>query len=373
MAGTNETRNISPRPEWSFAEVIQHAWQIYTGGGIESGGRRNVLYRIWAAMVGAERAVAELEHFISVQGGIEPAAHTLGCAVSTVQRLIKQFSLVDNKALVPLPLRLAPGEELQGESEVFIVDKLLGTGGMGVVYRVKGKESDEQYAAKVLSSERFVISNVVRDRFERECLLAQSFDSEYVVRSYECLRHRGTLVSRQELLSGRSLYDELASQQPPIPKTQRLRWVRDATRGLAYLHNNDIVHRDISPRNCLLRENGAVAVGDFGVARRTDDHTMTMLHERMGSLIYISPQQRENPHLASFRDDIYALGQLAYHILTGTSPHGGTEQIKDCGFPRELDTLVKSSRSAKPSERPKDAIEFLKVLEAITEIENDVR
>lgn len=366
MSSSNQDRNISPRPEWSFSEVVQYAWQIYTGYGIESGGRRHVLYRIWAAMVGSGRAVAELEQFISEHGGVEEAARTLGCAVSTLKRLMKQFSIVDSEALVPLPLRLARGEELRGENEVYVVDKLLGSGGMGLVYHVKGQQTNKHYAAKVLSSERFVISNVVRDRFERECLLAQSFDSEYVVRAFECLRHRGTLISRQELLSGRSLYDELTSGSALISKSQRLQWLKDVSKGLAYLHSKNIVHRDISPRNCLLRDNGAVAVGDFGVARRTDDHTMTMLYERMGSLIYISPQQRENPHLASFQDDVYALGQLAYHILTGASPHGGAEQIKDCGFPSELDALVRKSGGALSSGRPKDATEFLIELERIS-------
>ena len=87
MARPNATANIAPRPQWSFAEVVEHAWQTYTGFGRESGGRRNVLLRVWAAMVGDQRAIAELDQYVSSHRGYAKAAETMGCGVSTLRSL----------------------------------------------------------------------------------------------------------------------------------------------------------------------------------------------------------------------------------------------------------------------------------------------
>jgi hypothetical protein len=79
----------------------------------------------------------------------------------------------------------------------------------------------------------------------------------------------------------------------------------------------------------------------------------------MGSLIYISPQQRENPHAAQFTDDVFALGQTAYHVLSGHSPHGGIEGLSELGYPVWIDTWVRALRNPDASRRPQSAIECL--------------
>lgn len=107
------------------------------------------------------------------------------------------------------------------------------------------------------------------------------------------------------------------------------------------------------------------AIGDFGVARRTDDFTLTTFHERMGSLIYISPQQREDPHAARFNDDVFALGQIAYHLLTGRSPHGGIETLSELGYPAELEMWVRALRDPDPARCPESALECLRSLNTI--------
>jgi|SRR5688572_5357754 len=163
MAGSNVDFNIAPRPQWSFGEVVEHAWQVYAGHGIESGGRRNVLFRVWAAMVGSQRAVAELDHYIQQQSNIETAAQAIGCRPSTLRTLRKQFGLVESDPFSPIPLSLAPGEQLRGNTEVYEVEKRLGAGGMAVVYKVHTLNGRDKYAAKVLSTERFVVTNVVRE------------------------------------------------------------------------------------------------------------------------------------------------------------------------------------------------------------------
>lgn len=363
MGGDNRDFNIAPKPQWSFGEVVEHAWQAYVGRGIESGGRRNVLFRVWAAMVGATRAVPELDHYIQKHGGVKGAAEGMGCSESTVQSLRRQFALVDENPLSPVPLALASGEQIRGTDSIYEVEDRLGSGGMAVVYRVHAIKSGDRFAAKLLSSERFAITNAVRDRFAREATLARDFSSPRVVRSIEVVHHRGSLVLIMELLSGRTLYDALREPRSEATPRQRVEWLSEITEGLAYLHEREIVHRDLSPRNCLFREDGTLAIGDFGVARRIDDQTLTTFHERMGSLIYISPQQRENTHSAKFTDDVFALGQTAYHLLTGRSPHGGIESIAELGYPAALDVCVRKCREPDASRRPRTATECLLALE----------
>ncbi len=234
MGGNNKDWNIAPRPQWSFAEVMEHVWQVYSGGGIESGGRRNVLLRVWAAMVGADRAVAELDHYIERQGGREAAAKAMGCSISTIQSLRRQFGLVDAEPLSPVVLALAKGEQIRGSSEVYEVEERLGSGGMSIVYRVHTLKGAEKYA-KLLSSERFAITNVVRERFTRESRLAEQFASPRVVRSIETVHHRGTLVSIMELLSGRTLFDSLRDPRSTISPKNRLAVARGDYRGTGIL------------------------------------------------------------------------------------------------------------------------------------------
>lgn len=272
---------------------------------------------------------------------------------------------MDSDPLSPVPLSLSKGEQLQGALAIYEVEEPLGSGGMAIVYRVHSVRGSAKYAAKFLSSERFAITDTVRDRFLRESGLAQEFDSPRVVRSIETVRHRGTLVSIMELLTGRTLYDVLLEPRARVSPRKRIEWLMHVTEGIAYLHERDIVHRDLSPRNCLFREDGSLAVGDFGVARRADDPTMTTLHERMGSLLYISPQQRESPHSASFSDDVFALGQIAYHVLTGRSPHGGVERVVDLGYPNALDGWVRNLRDQNPQRRPESAVDCLWSLVAL--------
>ena len=361
----NRSRNIAPNPQWSFAEVVEHAWEIYVGGGIRSGGYRNVLYRVWAAMVGADRAVAELDHFIERYENRAVAANAIGCAESTLMRLRRQFKAVNQEPFSQSVVVLSNGEVLLGKRDEYEVVEKIGAGGLGVVYCVKSKKSlDTFYAAKVLSGHRFEITRTVKARFLREASIAQNFASERVVRSIECFRHRGTLIVIMERLPGDNLHDRL-NGGIQVKKEQRIDWVEQVVEGLAYLHKNQIVHRDLSPKNCLLREDDKVAIADFGVARRVGDVTVTLGHEAMGSLLYISPQQRENAHASSFSDDVFSMGQLAYFVLTGKVPFGSTKSLDEFGYDIELAEWVGQLRNSDPAERPVNALECLEALRAL--------
>ena len=354
------------RPEWTFEELVENACQIYQGHGVESAGRRNRLFRQWADLVGSERALAELDRYVRAVGGIEVASEAMRIQSSTLKRLRKDFGSASAAPVVATRgPRLRPGEVLSGSQTTYTVSAEIGKGGMGRVYT--GERPDgTRVALKLLSSDRFAVGASERARFVREARLARGLDHPNLVRAFELVEHRGLLVTVMELLPGDNLHDRLARARPN--RATALRWMNELARGLAALHEAKIVHRDISARNALIRSDGTLAISDFGVARRIDDPTLTKGSESFGSLIYISPQQRDDPHATDFADDVFSLGQLFFYIATGTNPHnaGGLGEHE-----HELDavcvTLIDAMRHHDRTRRPANAAEVLRRLTAATD------
>lgn len=349
-----------PRGTWSFEDAVRAAWHQYIGGGIESRGRRNVLLRIWAGLAGPEHAVASLDKFIADYGGIEGAAEGAGLRPSTLRHLRREFAALPEAAGPHYSPQLTPEDILRGANSSYIVETVLGRGGTARVYRVRLKDTGQPFAAKLLSTDRFEVTAAVRQRFVREATIARSFSHPNVVRTREVLVHRTELVSIMELLDGRNVAELIRKKGRPSLATG-LRWIEGLMAGTSYLHENEIVHRDISPKNLFLRSDLVTAIGDYGIARRTSDETITAEEHRrmMGNVIYISPQQRNDPHAATFHDDVYAIGQVAFYILTGEEPHGTTvapvELVPE--LPGRLSSFVDRLRSRLARDRPRDAIE----------------
>jgi hypothetical protein len=119
--------------------------------------------------------------------------------------------------------------------------------------------------------------------------------------------------------------------------------------GVMALHARGMVHRDLSPRNLLLRSDGRLVVADFGTVRHLDDATMTA-NENFGSLLYISPQQFEDAHSAQPSDDLFSIGQIAWHLLIGRPPMGAVRAVRGLrdDVPKDLSDLIEALRSDNP-------------------------
>jgi hypothetical protein len=351
---------VVPQRTWSFEEAVRAGWAQYVGGGIESQGRRNTILRIWAGLAGSTHSVASLDRFVEDYGGMARAAEAAGMAASTLQHLRREFAALPAAAAGPhYAPELSAGDYLRGERSSYTVETQLGQGGTARVYRVRHVETQEPFAAKLLSTDRFEVTAAVRERFLREASIASSLSHPNVVRTIEVLIHRTELVAIMEQLDGRNAAQVVRASRPSL--TRALGWIDGLLAGTAYLHEKEIVHRDISPKNLFLRSDDVTAIGDYGIARRTTDATITAEEHRrmMGSLIYISPQQRRDPHAATFHDDVYSIGQVAFFILTGDEPHGTTAPAREIApeVPDELSALVDRWRARLARDRPRDAIE----------------
>ncbi|HIG42305.1 MAG: serine/threonine-protein kinase [bacterium] len=134
-------------------------------------------------------------------------------------------------------------------------------------------------------------------------------------------------------LLGRDVFDAEAVEE--LTETERprslalptvLEYLSQTLKGLAAAHDKGLVHRDIKPSNIMLSENNQVRIVDFGIAKAPDGADSTMSQLAMGSRHYMAPEQRESAKHVDARDDVYAIGVVAYRMLTGHLP---TERFAD--------------------------------------------
>jgi len=212
--------------------------------------------------------------------------------------------------------------------EQFRIEALIGTGGMGTVYRARQTTVGRDVAVKVLRLELVRDENAVL-RFEREAQLAISLDHPNLVQVFLSGRlSDGRIYIVMELLEGRTLANEL--DENGVPSIERaLVMIMKLCAGLGAVHAKGIVHRDIKPENVYLVRRGSdedfVKLVDFGISRTLDTETMSRESQRgrvFGTAAYISPEAATGDP-TDCRSDVYSVGVLTYQLLTGALPFEG--------------------------------------------------
>ncbi|GIK52750.1 MAG: protein kinase [Planctomycetaceae bacterium] len=202
---------------------------------------------------------------------------------------------------------------------------LLGAGGMGKVYRGRHEGLDIEVAIKVMSGD-LAKDTTARQRFMREARTAAKLDHPNVVRVLTVDEKDGAPYIVMEFVDGSDLAAlvKQAGRLAPVPTLQALAQVAD---GLAAAHEQGIIHRDIKPHNIFVSRQGRVKLGDFGLARATEQTTeLTMPGSAMGTANYMSPEQAQGQELGP-KSDVYSLGITAYHLLSGQTPYTGTTPL----------------------------------------------
>lgn len=203
-----------------------------------------------------------------------------------------------------------------------IVDKI-GAGGMGVVYKAIDTHLDRVVAVKALNPE-FSGNPTLLERFRGEARAQAQLNHPNLATLYAFLVQDDVAYMVMEFVSGETFHQMLMSRGP-IPAVEAVPLFRQALAGIGHAHRVGIVHRDIKPSNIMLNREGVVKVMDFGLAKVTGDHGVTRTGVRLGTALYMSPEQiLVKP--VDVRSDIYSLGATLYEILTGQAPfHADSE------------------------------------------------
>lgn len=214
------------------------------------------------------------------------------------------------------------GAHLDGR---YVLESLLGEGGMGAVYRATDLQSQSAVAVKVLLEELGDDAEI-RERFEREAraLFGLSHPNILGVHDFGLVDGRPYLV--MDLLEGGTL-DELLEEQGNLSLAAARPLFRDLLEGLAYAHAQGAVHRDLKSENVHVgtKENPKVTILDFGLVKFTDDerwgsgHKLTMMGSVFGTPAYMSPEQCTGAQTDA-RSDVYAAGVILFEILSGEWP-----------------------------------------------------
>lgn len=221
----------------------------------------------------------------------------------------------------------------------------LGEGGMGVVYLGTNESIGRDAAVKVMLA-KAAVNPISRERFLREGRAMAKIQSPHVVAVYDVGEDNGVPYIAMEYLAGMSVEDRLKSPEP-VAVPEVLRIVREAAIGLAAAHVPGLVHRDIKPSNLWLEvPSGRVKVLDFGLARDPQaDTNLTRAGTVLGTPAYMAPEQARGLPVDA-RTDLFSLGAVGYHLLTGKSPFLGKNAVET--LTRVVTEAPPSLREARP-------------------------
>ena len=268
---------------------------------------------------------------------------------------------------------LAPGYELERE---------LGGGGMSRVFVATERALGRRVVVKVLSPE--LAAGVNAERFRREIQLAAQLHHPHIVPLLSAGEHGDLLYYTMPFIEGQSLRSALR-ERGKLPLREVVRMLHDVVDALAYAHARGIVHRDIKPDNILMHGAHAL-VTDFGVAKAISaalplaGHTTTGM--AIGTPAYMAPEQLAADPAADHRMDLYAVGLVAYELLTGGSPYATTSPAELLAaqltrtppplyevmpeVPRSLSAVIMSTLEKDPARRPATAEILLAHLDAVS-------
>ncbi|MEP7154163.1 MAG: serine/threonine-protein kinase [Betaproteobacteria bacterium] len=199
---------------------------------------------------------------------------------------------------------------------------IIGQGAMGVVYKAVDPMIDRTVAIKTvnLSLNKDELAEYEL-RFQQEIKAAGRLNHPNIVTIYDVGRNDDMAYMAMEFLEGKELKDILADDGRPLV-TASVDWISQIAQGLAFAHDNDIVHRDVKPSNIMIVRGGLAKITDFGIARMPASAVKTMTGLILGSPRYMSPEQVIGRSL-DHRTDIFSLGVVLYEALTGLPPFDG--------------------------------------------------
>ena len=266
----------------------------------------------------------------------------------------------------------------------FVLDRELGGGGMSRVFVAEETTLGRRVVVKVLAPS--LTAELDTERFQREIRIAASLQHPHIVPVHSAGEGEGLLYYTMPFVEGESFRQHI-DRVGPLPLAEAVRLLREIADALVYAHRRRIVHRDLKPANILLAEGHALII-DFGIAKALSaaaegphaSANLTSTGLVLGTPTYMAPEQAAGDPV-DHRVDLYALGCLAYEVLTGRPPFKGDsareviaahladdpEPVTEhrAGVPSVLAALVMQLLAKRPADRPESAEEVGRVLQTL--------
>jgi eukaryotic-like serine/threonine-protein kinase len=275
---------------------------------------------------------------------------------------------------------LAPGTHLGP----YIIDALLGSGGMGDVYRARDERLGRVVAVKMLGGQQGVTPDGL-DRFEREARAVAALSHPNIVVLHDLGRYEDTPYAVMELVEGRTLRDLIV--EGPLGLERALHLAGDTIRALVAAHEKGIIHRDLKPENLVVTADDSIKVLDFGLAHVTalagSDVTMAVTAPGtvLGTIGYAPPEQLRGDQ-GDHRVDIFSMGVILQEMLTGRAPFArptavdtlaavlaGSAEPPPASMPPAIAALIHRCLAADPAQRFPSARALAGALEAVKRTE----
>jgi len=206
------------------------------------------------------------------------------------------------------------------------IEQELGRGGMAVVYLAQDPAIKRRVAIKVLPRQ-FTFDPQFRERFQREAEIIAALEHPFIVPIYDFGQHDDQPFLVMRLMPGGSLVNRLKTGPLPLPETAAI--LERVGAALDRAHIQGIIHRDLKPGNILFDQYGEAFLADFGIARLSESHhTLTGTAGVVGTPAYMSPEQASGETGLDGRSDGYALGVIAFQMLTGQTPYQADTPLK---------------------------------------------
>ncbi|MBI4853012.1 MAG: protein kinase [Acidobacteria bacterium] len=283
----------------------------------------------------------------------------------------------DSAALEEMDIKSLVGKELDGK---YTIEKLLGVGGMGAVFKARHAFIGNEVAIKVIHPE-MAMDKSVTERFLREARAAATIDHVNAIRVSDFGKIGDMLYLVMEFIAGESMKDYL-ERKPRLDLNETVHIMNQVAAALDVAHNFQIVHRDLKPDNIMfktgLKGERVVKVVDFGIAKvkSASDNTkeaLTSVGTIIGTAKYMSPEQCQASPI-DHRSDIYSLGVMVYEALTGQCPYGDANGMQvivkhiiepppkprslNPDIPEAVEKVILKALSKQPTARYSSAGEF---------------
>lgn len=289
-----------------------------------------------------QAARSDYERALDIRPDLAEAYHNLHYVHLVEDRLDAALDAYQKAITLRPELALLPSR--------YRIDRVLGRGGIGVVYRAVDTATGQLVAVKLLDRAYMRTEQAVR-RFQREADLLERLQHPNIVRYLDFQQYQGRYFLVLEYLGDQTLGRVLA-ERGRLPIDQAANILEQACQAIAFVHGHQIIHRDIKPANIFLVD-GGVKLIDFGLAVDMAVGQPSVAGQATGTVAYMAPEQVAGSPVDE-RTDVYALGAVAYEMVTGRQPGQGAYRPASAllpGITPDLDIVLEKAREREPGQR----------------------